>query len=75
VLAELRSQVSECSYRVLYLRWIEGRTASETAAALGLIPEQVWFREYRMKNHFRRLFRRHASGDGGGTGQVRSTSR
>jgi RNA polymerase sigma-70 factor (ECF subfamily) len=74
VLGELRSQVSECSYRVLYLRWVEGRTAAETAAAVGLTAPQVWFREYRMKNHFRRLFRQHAGGDRGGTRHDQSTA-
>jgi RNA polymerase sigma-70 factor (ECF subfamily) len=74
VLGELRSQVSECSYRVLYLRWIEGWTAAETAAAVGLTPAQVWFREYRMKNHFRRLFRQHAGGDRGETRHDRSNA-
>jgi RNA polymerase sigma factor (sigma-70 family) len=48
-LDELRKQVSERNYRVLYMRSVEGRTVAETAAALGLEPEQVRLRHYRMK--------------------------
>ena len=58
VLAELQKQISERSYRVLHLRWIEGRTVTETAACLGLKPAQVWCHEHRMKQKFLRLFGR-----------------
>ncbi len=56
VLDELRQQVSERSYRVVYLRWIEGRTIPEIAAALNLTPQQVRFRSHRMKQKFHILF-------------------
>ena len=48
-LDELRKQVSERNYRVLYMRSVEGRTVAETAAALGLEPEQVRLLHYRLK--------------------------
>ena len=40
-LGELRSQVSEAGYQVVFLRWIEGKRIAEIAAALGLTPKQV----------------------------------
>jgi RNA polymerase sigma factor (sigma-70 family) len=48
-LDELRKQVSERNYRVLYMRSVEGLTVAETAAALGLEPEQVRLLHYRSK--------------------------
>jgi RNA polymerase sigma-70 factor (ECF subfamily) len=62
VLAKLRRQVSECNYRVLFLRCIEGRTVPETVARLGLTQTQVWYREYRMKRKFGRLFLQEGGG-------------
>jgi RNA polymerase sigma factor (sigma-70 family) len=62
VLGILRRQVSECNYRVLLLRCIEGRTVPETVACLGLTQAQVWYREYRMKRKFGHFFRRYAGG-------------
>jgi hypothetical protein len=64
VLDELRSHVSECSYWVLYLRWIQGRSVPETAACLGLTRQQVWFRQHRVQQLFRRLFNRFSNGGG-----------
>jgi RNA polymerase sigma factor (sigma-70 family) len=61
VLAELRQRVSERSYRVLYLRWMEGWTVREVGACLGLTPQQVWLREHRIKRKFRCLWDRHTS--------------
>ncbi len=60
VLARLRDEVSECSYQVLHLRWIEGLSVPEVAAALDLTPRQVWFRHHRMKQKFRALFNQYA---------------
>lgn len=60
VLAALRQQVSPRGYRLVYLRWIEGRAMSEIATALDLTPRQVWFLHHRMKLKLRALF---ASGD------------
>jgi len=53
-LEELARDVPDLSYRVLHLRWFEGRTVREIADALGLTPEQVRFRYHRVK---RKLFR------------------
>ncbi len=58
VLGELSGQVSQLSFQVLYLRWIEGRQTSEIAAALELTPEQVRVRICRMKRKLRDLFER-----------------
>jgi RNA polymerase sigma-70 factor (ECF subfamily) len=60
VLTELRRRVPERCYRVLYLRYVEGRTVGETAATLGLTPAQVWPLEHRGRQRFRRLFERYA---------------
>lgn len=54
-LAELSRRVSPTSYRVVYLRWIEGLPTAEVAAALALTPEQVRFRTCRMKQKIRQL--------------------
>ncbi len=56
VLAELSARVSARSYQVLYQRRIEGRTVAEIALALGMTPEQVRVRDYRMRQRFRELF-------------------
>lgn len=57
-LAQLSGQVSPTSFRVFYLRWIEGRPAAEVAAHLALTPEQVRFRACRMKRKVRELLER-----------------
>jgi RNA polymerase sigma factor (sigma-70 family) len=54
-LAELRSRVSDPSYRVLHLRHLEGRSVSEVADALGMTPQQVWARDHRMRCKLRDL--------------------
>jgi RNA polymerase sigma-70 factor (ECF subfamily) len=56
VLAALRRGVSGRSYRVLYLRWIEGWTTREVAAALGPTPAQVRSSHHRMRRKCRSLF-------------------
>jgi RNA polymerase sigma-70 factor (ECF subfamily) len=61
VLKQLQQRVSTCSYRVLYLRWIEERTVREVAAVLGLTPERVRARTYRMKQQFRRLLEQYTT--------------
>jgi RNA polymerase sigma factor (sigma-70 family) len=58
VLAELSGRVSPTSFQVMHLRWIEGRTTSEVAAALALTPGQVRFRTHRMKRKVRDLLER-----------------
>jgi RNA polymerase sigma factor (sigma-70 family) len=55
LLGELRRRVSARSYRVVHLRWIEGRTTQEIAAALELTPQQVRFRQHRMMQKLRLL--------------------
>ena len=55
-LAELRRRVPARSYRVLHMRWMEGRSVAEIAAALGLSAQQVRFRHHRMKHKFQVLF-------------------
>jgi RNA polymerase sigma factor (sigma-70 family) len=62
VLAEFRTQVSEASYRVIHLRWVEGLTISEVAAALRLTPEQVRFRHHRLMKKLRVLAGRRGRG-------------
>ena len=57
-LTRFADQVPESSFRILYLRWIEGRDVAEIAAALGLTTEQVRLRAHRMKRRFRDLFER-----------------
>lgn len=64
VLADLNKRVSIIDYCVLHMRWIEGHSVSEVASALGLTPEQVSRRSYRMKQKFRRLFERHTGQEG-----------
>jgi RNA polymerase sigma factor (sigma-70 family) len=56
-LDELQHRVSELSFQVLRLRWLEGRTVQETATCLGLTPAKVWAREHRMKRKLRALLR------------------
>jgi RNA polymerase sigma factor (sigma-70 family) len=55
LLGELRRRVSARSFRVVQLRWIEGRTVQEIAAALELTPQQVRFRHHRMLQKLRVL--------------------
>jgi len=68
VLEEFSGRVTALNFQILYQRMIEGRTVAEVAAALGLPPEQVRFRLYRMKREFRTLFEKpednHARIDG-----------
>lgn len=71
VLTELSLQSPTLSFQVLYQRAIDGRTSAEVADTLGLTPDQVRFRLYRMKQRFRDLFERStdrdiAGGAGGG---------
>lgn len=54
-LTQLQRRVSRRSYRVLYLRSIEGQSVAEVAAALGLTPAQVRYRHHRMKRKIRSL--------------------
>ncbi len=55
-LAELRARVSETSFQVVYLRWIEGWTLGEIAAYLGLTSDQARSRHHRMMRKLWMLF-------------------
>ncbi len=55
VLAELSASVPAVSFRVLYLRAIEGLTTAEVAEALHLNPGQVRLRLHRMRLKLRAL--------------------
>ncbi len=70
VLEEFRSGVSEANYRIIHLRWIEGRTVAEVAAALGLTPARVRARHHRLMGRLRVLAGRRGEGqdDRGGRG-------
>jgi RNA polymerase sigma-70 factor (ECF subfamily) len=57
VLREMRHQVSPRNYCLFHLRWIEGRSMREIGTMLGLTPEQVRFRQHRLKRKFRVLYR------------------
>jgi RNA polymerase sigma-70 factor (ECF subfamily) len=54
-LEELRRRVSEQNYRVVHLRWIDGRGAAEIAGEVDLTQEQVRYRLRRMKRKLRGL--------------------
>jgi RNA polymerase sigma factor (sigma-70 family) len=56
VMGEMKSRSSEQSYRVLHMRYVEGKAVSEVALALGMTPGQVWTREHRIKRRFRELY-------------------
>lgn len=53
LLLELRSAVSELNYTVLHMRLVEGHEVAQVAAALGLAPEQVRYRQHRMLEKLR----------------------
>ena len=58
---ELRSIVSEKSFRVVQLRCIEGRSIAEIAMELILTPAQVRLQLCRLKKQLKRLTKRHLS--------------
>jgi RNA polymerase sigma factor (sigma-70 family) len=55
LLAQLRTQVTPLSYRVLQLRVLEGRAVSEVARQVGLTADQVRARHHRTVAKLRRL--------------------
>ena len=61
VLSKLHDCVSTVNYQVLRLRSLEGRSVSETAAALGLTTNRVRSRHHRMMKKFSRLYERHVT--------------
>jgi hypothetical protein len=56
VLGELKKQLPECSYRIFYMHWIEGRAMPEIAAFLNLSIEQAWAQHHCAKQKFQCLF-------------------
>ena len=59
---ELRKQVSERTFQVVYQIEIEQRSTAEVAAALGLTPEQVRTRHWRAMKTLRKIVQTY-SGD------------
>jgi RNA polymerase sigma factor (sigma-70 family) len=51
----LSTQISEVNYRILRLRFFEERTPAEIAEAMGLTPDQVRYRNHRLKRKLRGL--------------------
>lgn len=60
VLDHLRAEVSEANYRIVHLRWIEGRDFLEIAAQLNLTCAETHYRKYRIKKRLVALLRAHA---------------
>ncbi len=59
VLMDLKGRISPINYRIVQLRWIEGRGVAEVAARLDLTTEQVWYRQRRVKKRLERLLELH----------------
>ncbi|MDB5174691.1 MAG: polymerase sigma factor, sigma-70 family [Phycisphaerales bacterium] len=59
-LGEMKSRSSEQTYRVLHMRYLEGKGVGEVALALGMTPGQVWTREHRIKRNLRGLLEKSA---------------
>jgi len=55
MLSALRGQVSDINYRVLHLRWIDGRSSTEIAAQVDMTQDQVRWRLQRMQRKLRKL--------------------
>lgn len=55
MLTRVRPRISPCSYRILHLRWFEGRPLDEIATLLGISPAQVRFRHHRVLRRLRGL--------------------
>ena len=54
----LRGRATPVSHAVLQMRVLEGRGVDEVATALGLTPEQVWYRQHRLMGRLRELLSR-----------------
>lgn len=61
VLAKLSASVPDLSFRVFYLRTIEGLTTTQVAQALQLNPGQVRLRLHRMRRKLRALLESHVA--------------
>jgi RNA polymerase sigma factor (sigma-70 family) len=58
VLSLLRPEISEINYRLLQLRWVQGREIPAIAETLDLTAEQVRYRLHRLKRRIRVLVAR-----------------
>lgn len=61
MLAVLRTRVSDTNYRVLHLRWIDGRSNAEIAARVNLTQDQVRYHLQRAKRKLRTLIAPHVA--------------
>jgi RNA polymerase sigma-70 factor (ECF subfamily) len=66
---ELKREVSERNARLLQMRLVEGRDVATVAAALGLTPEQVWYRQHRLLKKLRARAAVFVGGELGGNGE------
>lgn len=55
LLNRIRGQISKRNYRLIEMRFLEGRSVAETAAALRLTHRQVWYRQHRVLVKLRKL--------------------
>ncbi len=62
-LSSLRARVSAENYRIVKLRWIDGRSTKEVADSLAISQEQVRYRLHRMKSKLRGLIERSFGGE------------
>ncbi len=58
VLADMHADGEKVYAHLLHLHWLEGRTLSETAAALALAPEQAAWLHHRARQEFHTLLDR-----------------
>ena len=63
VLGHLEQNISAASYRIVFLRWIEGKEFSEIAVALNLTNADVRVRHCRASKRLRALMRSHQMPD------------
>jgi DNA-directed RNA polymerase specialized sigma24 family protein len=57
--AELRRRTTSVNGRIVHLRWVQQRSASEVAARTNLTARQVWYRTRRLKKKLRQLLITH----------------
>lgn len=55
LLHKLHGRITKVNYRLIELRFLEGRSVVETAEILGLTPRQVWYRQHRVMARLREL--------------------
>lgn len=57
ILKIARDHISDENYRLMRLRWIDGRSVQETADELSISHKQVWYREHRLKKKLQQLLK------------------